>query len=262
MGKVFLGLVSGIVLTSAAFLVLNSESGSDSSSIADTSSVRPSTPQDQPQITASDVPENAGSVQVTDSSTNTDIPLPELTENYLRSLTPEELQSLVERAEDERPANQQQYLAVIGEKFRRETIERWSNEPPPTQPISLPSEFSYLSLSDRPDHDHEQLQREPIDPVWSAVTEGQIATFLSEHPEITQKYGHPTVNCRTTGCELAFVSYGLEEPAFQMFFGGAFKSVSEEPWSEQFDNSWDNLFDVRKEGDVTTILWHLWQKSE
>jgi hypothetical protein len=88
---------------------------------------------------------------------------------------------------------------------------------------------------------HELIQREPVDPVWSAATELQIQTYLAERPEITSKYGFPTVNCRTTRCEVAFVAYGIDDED---------RVASQQGLTPEFN------VQVNRQNGVATILWH------
>jgi hypothetical protein len=122
------------------------------------------------------------------------------------------------------------------------------------------------------------IQREAVDdPVWSAATELQISTYLADRPEITSLYGFPTVNCRATRCEAAFVAYGLEdegraaasqglspESLVALRFRTLNTEVYEQAWGEQFGyvpNRSENdpgiiNVQVNIQNDVTTLLWH------
>ena len=263
MGKILLGLAAGIALTSLAFLVLDGEAGKDPSRAEEIAPLR-SLPdgatqvvaESNPQTSARDDAEQPNQVEGSAASAAANSQTRDLTSDQLRNLTLEELQALG-KAEFSRVTAENYLLAmgIQGELLRRQNIEEWSKEPPPTQPIMLPSEFAWLT--ENPDSAHERLQREAIDPDWSFATEAQIVTFLAEHPEIRQKYGQPTVTCRTSGCELAFVAYGVNETVFQIMEGGMFHSVNDQPWADQFWNPGDNWFNAHTEGDVTTILWHL-----
>jgi hypothetical protein len=186
--------------------------------------------------------------------------IPDLTEEQLRNLTTDELDAMIAAS-----AGGPKYGRMLGESVRRARVEMWSNAPPPTEPITLPPEFGWLETNY--DGYHELLQREPVDPNWSYTTEAQIATFLGEHPEITQKYGQPQVTCRTSGCQLAFVAYGVDETFAQITGVGLgpprmLSAVTDYPWADQFRSPTNTLFNTHTDGNVTTILWHLIKKPE
>ena len=187
---------------------------------------------------------------------------------------PDESSSL-EQLQERQMETGRAYFAAV-EAFRKAlAIAEWSNAPPPDRPILLPPEFDHLSQS--PDIWHELIQREPIDPAWSAATELQISTYLANRPEITGRYGFPIINCRATRCEAAFLSYGLEDqsraaaqqgltPEFliALNFRNQNAEVYEQAWAEQFgyvpnrDESDPRILNVQvnSQNDVTTILWH------
>jgi len=139
--------------------------------------------------------------------------------------------------------------------------------PPPTLPIVLPREFSYLT--EIPNFYHERLQREMPDPNWFAQTEADLRTYFAAHPEITNKYGFPTISCRTSGCAVAFVAYGLEYPAVTgagtdgpsfaavMAFRRDNQAFFDGPLGPRFNGELGVVSDSRVEGDVTTIYWIL-----
>lgn len=254
MGKLLLGLAAGIVLTSTVFFLFISES-EDSPSMAETLrsplvDTTESRANGSPQSSTLADTEQANRVEQPAETVAANNATLDLTEDQLRNLPLEEVQAIGDSVQDGTLRSR-----ALNEILRRQRIARWGNEPPPTHPITLPPEFGWLA--ENPDHLHEQLQREPVDPDWAAVTEAQIATFLSEHSEIVQKYGQPIVHCRTSGCELAFVAYGIEESAFQIMSDGKFFAVNEQPWADQFANSGATLFNAQTQGDATTILWHL-----
>ena len=167
------------------------------------------------------------------------------------------------------------YFAAVEAYRKALAVAEWSSAPPPDHPILLPPEFDHLSQN--PDIWHELIQREPVDPAWSAATELQISTYLANRPEITSRYGFPIVNCRATRCEAAFLSYGLEDesraaaqqgltPEFliALNFRNQNAEVYEQAWAEQFgyvlnrDENDPRILNVQvnSQNDVTTILWH------
>jgi hypothetical protein len=165
---------------------------------------------------------------------------------------PVALEELEKRAEEARIASE----LAQRELHRAQRVARWAAELPPSQAIVLPSEFDYLS--DDPSDNHELIQRENVDAVWAATTEAHIQTYLAERPEVITKYGYPKVECRATRCELAFVAQGVGAAEDFRDLNAGF-----------FDQDWTNQFkvrevspgiinlNVRNQGDVTTILWHL-----
>jgi hypothetical protein len=54
---------------------------------------------------------------------------------------------------------------------------------------------------------HARLEREPVDPSWSRSAEEMFMRAIASNPEIARR-GTPTVNCRSTLCEMQMVIYG------------------------------------------------------
>ena len=54
----------------------------------------------------------------------------------------------------------------------------------------------------------DQFEWQSIDPVWGPTTEGQILTLFSQSVEVMRQFGTPTVNCRSTMCEIHAVANG------------------------------------------------------
>jgi hypothetical protein len=179
------------------------------------------------------------------------------------NLSREELERLLVSAE------RTQALAE-DELDRRQRIDRWADAPPPTAPIWLPREFSWLA--EDPSNAHELLQRQSVDPTWSLVAEAQLYNYFAERPEITTRFGIPTIACRVTGCEIAFVSSSVDSETFQteqapnaqfatmMEFAGANSELFEQPWADQFERGTNGVPSaMHTEGGVTTVLWHVWR---
>lgn len=141
-------------------------------------------------------------------------------------------------------------------------------ELPIVQPLPLPPEFDWLSES--PSISHELIQREAVDPEWSAVTENKLIGYFGRHPEITDMFGFPTVHCRSTRCEIQVVRHGVTEQ---------FASNANYNWSRYnrplFTESWADEFghgpnadspvlnyDIKTIDGVTTILWHIVKQTE
>lgn len=137
-------------------------------------------------------------------------------------------------------------------------------------PIELPREFDWVSERPTAAVNHDLIQREPIDPDWAYATEEQVMSWVAKQPELIQKYGYPAVFCRTTTCELQFVSYDAAETQTATIFGwnGATASLLEESWGDQFaspsqfGNPINGYVDVNAKNGVTTILWHLRRAAE
>lgn len=261
MWKLLVGLAAGSALTAAVFLLFYPQI--DREFVATQNETSPQSPADvadeafdEPvlQDTDLDVRDAGRDAQESTAITGAPRPIRDLTEEQRRNLSDDELEAMIEAT-----AGTSQYGRMLGERLRRERLEKFGNAPPPTRPITLPPEFAWLK--DNPDPFHEQLQREAIDPDWSFATEAQIATFLAENPEISSKYGQPTVTCRISGCELSFVAYGVDETVLQVMGlatgQSVFWAIMDYPWAGQFVNPQNTLFNSHTDGNVTTILWHL-----
>jgi hypothetical protein len=166
------------------------------------------------------------------------------------------------------------------------SAESSNEQPPPELPIVLPPEYDYLAEPSQRLNIHHTLEREPYDPDWAPAMESQIAQFLAENPEIAQTYGYPTITCRTTRCEAAFVAHGLdpnlglgdeldylEDLGLSDFevrrigigehFAGLTSEFFETPGFEQFTtfNGYPSV-QIRPEDGVTTLLWHMSDTSQ
>jgi len=267
MAKTFLGFIAGVVLTSLAFVL--TDQGAESTRSENGVSVLPQ---------VSDVPiPLPGESRLPDPTPIDAEPSPE------PAVAVDLEQDSIESIESLRASQADAYraYALASEEYRQALAsERWSAAEAPSQPIYLPPEFNYLA--ERPSEFHEQTQREDIDPVWSATTEAQIQDYFTRRPELTQKYGHPIINCRTTKCELAFVSYGLDESiregsmwegipidfATELRFRNENSEIYNQPWAEQFgfiaDGEDGALISIEVDvvDEITTILWHLWASSD
>lgn len=160
-------------------------------------STSPFIPEAAPEVEVSDGPADsvAPSTQAQNVRLANDRP-----GSGLRDLTREQLEAMV--------SDGKRSVELAEEELeRRQRIERWANAPPVTFPIVLAPEFGWLA--DDPRDFHEGLQREPIDPAWSPRVEALLQSFFARR-EITERYGPPTINCRRTGCEIAFVAYGID----------------------------------------------------
>jgi len=246
MGKAALGFIAGVALTGMVFLLFD-EASEDIPAEPVLIEVPDSAARIPEPIAATGlqtVPSmgEANSESGVVSSASADDRLPNLEE-------------LKQRADATRRAND----AAQRELLRAQRLARWADEPPPSLPIVLPAEFDYLL--DDPSDNHERIQREAIDPVWAATTETQIHGYLATRPKATEEYGYPTVHCRTTRCEIAFVAYGVGEARE---FRSAISGVLDEPWMDQFTSGGVSLINanIHNRGDVTTILWHLTRTSE
>lgn len=151
---------------------------------------------------------------------------------------------------------------VRSELARRESVANWADARPPDTPIELLPEFSYLS--EFPDGQHELLQREPVDSSWSPQMEARLQGFFASRPEITATFGFPTINCRTSACEIAFVAYGVDdtrrdggfdEPlAAGEFRRQAVMELDEQPWADRLSVQSTSY---RFQAGAATFLWYL-----
>ena len=143
-------------------------------------------------------------------------------------------------------------------------------EGPPEIPISLPPEFDWLS--EEVSENHELIQRELVDPAWSAEARAHIENMFSDRPELFEQFGYPTIHCRTTRCEAAFVLYDVNDKdataaasteglTTEFFTALRFRTTigqnASQPLIDQFSPIGPDDLDVNVEDGVTTILWHL-----
>lgn len=103
---------------------------------------------------------------------------------------------------------------------------------------------------------HGELEREPIDPSWSVAAEAAISGAINQSQEIT-RYGTPTINCRTTLCQVQMVVYGandIDEGKWSTHFGTVYRKIS--PDFDIKDMS------VAQENGVTAIVLSLSKTEE
>lgn len=173
-------------------------------------------------------------------------------ESPTRATSVEDQPSTIEEPE-ERPA----------EATRAREVARSVAETSPTLPLTLPLEFDWLRpRPDRTTHWSEWLPQEPIDPVWSAQAEADLNSYLATNPEIIAKYGFPTIDCRTSACVAAFVSYDpvlaeSERPTDigMTVFREENQGFFEGQWGEQFVDVFSA--ESRSRDGATTIAWVL-----
>ena len=201
--------------------------------------------------------------------------------DLLRGWSDEELLALQERSRLNAEPSQEMKEAVrvnmllSSELRRREKIDTWARERPPELPIQLPPEMSqHLQIPSVIDL-HERLQRQPVDPEWSIAMEANLRSYFAS-AELLGTYGTPTINCRTTACEVAFVAYGLEAKAqaaqrnaangstlsliLESEFRDATSDFREQPWASQFIPT-APTGSFRSQNGTTTILWHLYRNG-
>ena len=281
MGKAFVGFLVGVALTSGVFALILGTSGplspegmrSESPSPA-RGSIETGADASSSLITAEEVRGSesfAGESAVLDRSPDyieiaRGLTVEELSD-LLRNLTLDEVEELRSRGREGRRV----MTLAEAEIDRRRNVEELANTEPPTFPITLPPEFNAW-LAENPSSMHEDLQREPIDPAWSPQAEGELYDYFADHPDVLATYGSPTINCRTTGCEIAFVAYGIDNSerarapnAFtadgytSTDFARANTSFFERPWAaEQIELSSPS---VNTRDGATTILWHLYRRT-
>lgn len=99
-------------------------------------------------------------------------------------------------------------------------------------PIPIPYEFDLVSPdkiywhSDRWRELHARLEREPFDPSWTSAAEEAVRSAVTSNPEITSR-GNPTVNCRTTLCEVQMVVHGgdAKDAEWHTYFAPVLKKL-------------------------------------
>ena len=197
------------------------------------------------------------------------------------SIAPTQVQAASEAASDtnENAASLDVLAARVSEAERelrlaQDALQR-ATELPPGQPISLPPEFDWLT--ENPSENHEIIQREPLDPAWSATAHSHLENFFTDRLELSEEFGYPTIHCRTTRCEAAFVRYGVDEsdvaagervedlsPEFftAIRFRNEIAQNAGQPLIDQFSPIRPEDLDVNIEDGVTTILWHLSRREE
>lgn len=146
--------------------------------------------------------------------------------------------------------------------------------PPPVLPISLPPELEYVGEFKA----FEQFERTLIDPDWSPQAEANLSNYFAQHPEITDIYGMPTIHCRETACVAMFISYGylahaqnhpdptLAEYAETLFgpmeiFRADNQGFFDDPFADQFSDSIGVTADGRLEDGLATFYWTLARKA-
>ena len=277
MGKLLLAFAAGVVVASFAFVFFGAQSQRVESSSAFVRDAILDAPSIEATTVADESPRARSSEAVSDS---TEVPeslarcalgdwMEETAPDFLSACTDDDLQSIERRAREivESMGEMERVLTLVRDELgRRETIAFWAAAPPDV-PIILPSEFNYLSES--PHHFHEVLQRDAIDANWSPQMETQLRSFFASRPEITNKFGFPTINCRTSGCEIAFASYTLtpeQGPLVDFEFPDAVLGVYDQPWATQLRRSHEeanlanaNVFPGFQDDGPQTILWYVWR---
>jgi hypothetical protein len=297
MGKATAGFAAGVALTCFVFFAFyglappSSEQPRDVASIASsaTDPVRDISPSSQPS-TAVDEARSALSSASVASGTG----LPEdLTQfamqndfsgedarDLLRDWTNQELRAMEQRTQSIAARSQEileaeRVLALVGgELRRRERIAGWEAEPPPDRPIQLAPEFSSLLENPIANDRHERIQREPIDSTWSYPMEANLQKFFTSRSQISSTFGTPTISCRTSACEVAFVAYGIDAAARaanrgtpnaipELVVGTDFREATEDfldqPWADEF---FPDTPSVSIQDDVAAIIWHLYRVED
>jgi hypothetical protein len=185
----------------------------------------------------------------------------------------ERAQSIAARSQEILEAERVMDL-VGGELRRREQIAGWEAEPPPDRPIQLAPEFSRLLENSITNDRHERIQREPIDSTWSFPMEANLQDFFTSRSQISSTFGIPTINCRNSACEIAFVAYGFDAAARaaergnpnaipRLVVGTDFREATEDfleqPWADEFNSRTPS---VSIQDDVATIIWHLYRVED
>lgn len=197
--------------------------------------------------------------------------------DLMRGWSDEELVAMAERAQSvtrsQEVLNAQRVLELLSSELqRRRELAEWANSPP-EEPIYLPPEFNQLMEDSLVLRHHEELQREPVDQAWSKPTESSFQNFFDSRPEIIDTYGTPTITCRTSGCEVALLAYGVDTatiarehqlpdsaPAEVVYedFSAAISGWSDQPWTRDFSMVLPPF--IRVENGATTIYWLMKRK--
>lgn len=293
MGKLLLAFFTGVALASFAFFVFEEkpvmrsvERPSEAALSTSTANRDLPPPSEGPAATSEVVPEALPTPPVA-----RDAGLPEDLSRLVRSgyaredmleklssWTIEDLRALERRAREAAAPSQEMREAeslmglVRAELGRRRQVATWADAPKPSLSIDLPPEFSWLSQDPSPFH--ELLQREPVDSTWSVQMETNLRNFFASRPQITGVYGFPTINCRTSGCELAFATYGIDSATRSLEqgvnearanlldeFRRATQGLHGQPWATQFSRGTEDRI-LRVHRGATTFLWHVPRKGE
>ena len=124
---------------------------------------------------------------------------------------------------------------------------------------------------------HEQLQREPMDPTWSLPMEANLRDFISAQPERLGQYGSPTINCRSSACEITFVAYGIDTAARaaeqgnanmapdialqgDFFYSGM--ALGEEPWAAGQLQANPISPAISVDDGIATVIWRLYRTPQ
>jgi hypothetical protein len=79
----------------------------------------------------------------------------------------------------------------------------------PPMRVALPVEIqSLLEGNENLSVILDQFESQPIDPIWAPTTETQILILFSKSVGVLRQFGTPTVNCRSTMCEIHAVANG------------------------------------------------------
>jgi hypothetical protein len=102
----------------------------------------------------------------------------------------------------------------------------------------------------------DQFERQPIDPSWAPTTEAQILTLFSQSVGVLRQFGTPTVNCRSTMCEIHAVANGSVVTDWRL----PMMLLRRAPWAADFsiaglaganhETEGSMLFFVRRENTV------------
>lgn len=271
MSRVIIGIVTGAFVAGLA-VFLWSESQESQPRDSELSRSVPTAVQIEPAAGPTDLADptdgqnlaDTNVVNVVDESVGQYLRPRDYTMDSVRDLTLEQL-----LAERDAATSLQGGMLFEWERRRRERVEKWASVPPPSNPIFLPPELYWVA--DEALDSFESMQREPDDPNWSSVTETQFATFFASNPDLLATYGTPAVDCRTSGCTIAVVAYGV--PEFSASGNGETLQVDEEfksaisglldqEWIEQLNTSIGvPPSQIRSENGATTFFLS-WPRSD
>jgi hypothetical protein len=100
--------------------------------------------------------------------------------------------------------------------------------------------------------------------------ETNFQEFFESRPKVADTYGTPTITCRTSGCEITILAYGIDAAALAdehgipdstpaeavlYDFGVATRGWRDQPWARDFLTVYPPS--IRVENGATTIYWSL-----
>lgn len=157
-------------------------------------------------------------------------------ESVLQAPTPAvERHTDTERLSDESAqSGRRQGVAAPADSPQALAIERpEQDEARYTIPPAEPREAYSPRLERRALEAEEAMQAEAVDVEWAQRVQAEFWNYLSQKPDLHQ-FGSLQVDCRSTWCEVKFVSYGESVPDFTALHRLLFEGANEVYWSERW----------------------------